>query len=80
MSTQDIVENFLRETREEGRQEGRQEMLAEAILQAYAERLGPPPAEIEAIVQQTHDQAILRGWFKLVVTATADDMLRAIKG
>jgi len=91
-----FLEQHCREARDEGRNEGRNEGriearnearnegleagLAEAVLEVYAERFGSPPAEVSTIVQQTHDPSVLRAWVKLVATATADDMLRAMRG
>lgn len=92
MSTQDIVETFiqhhrseaLREGRDEGLREGRDEGLCEglreALLDLYAERFGAPPADVVAVVARTRDREILRSWHKRLVTASAEEVLAAIRG
>ena len=74
----------LREGRDEGLREGRDEGLCEglreALLDLYAERFGAPPADAVAIVARTKDREFLRSWHKRLVTASAEDVLAAIRG
>jgi len=76
MSTQDIVETFI----QKHRQEAREEELAEAVLKVYSARFGSPPDEVSAIVRQAHDRELLGGWLTLVATASAEDVIRAMRG
>lgn len=85
MSTQDIVEVWTQKVQEDarreglkqGRNEGREEGLVDAVLTLYEARFGAPAPETVALVQQTHDQAVLRGWLRLVGTASAAEVAAA---
>ena len=79
MSTQDIVESFIQQCREEGRQEGRQEGLMEAILTLYKLRFGAPSAEITAAIQSSHDLSTLRDWLRIVGERSLEDVMAALR-
>ena len=81
MSTQDIVEVWTQKVQEdarrEGRKEGREEALVDAVLTLYEARFGAPAPVTVALVQQTHDQAVLRGWLCLVGTGSVSEVAAA---
>ena len=87
MSTQDIVETFIQQHRDEGLRAGRDEGLragrdegfGEALLELYTDRFGAPPADVTAKVAQTHDRATLRTWLRLVACGSAEEVLAAIR-
>ena len=89
--TQDIVEKFIQEQRNigrtegraegrtEGRAEGRTEGFQQSVLDLYANRFGPPPAEVEEAIRQVQDQAALRALFKVTLTGSAEEVLSEIR-
>lgn len=80
MSTRDLVEKFVQEQRAEARREGHQEASREHVLHLLAERFGPPPADVAAIVGRTGDLAVLRAWLKVAAFASLEEALTAIRG
>lgn len=87
MSTQDIVETFIQQHRDEGLRAGRDEGLragrdegfGEALLELYTDRFGAPPADVTAKVAQTHDRAALRAWLRVAACGSAEEVLAAIR-
>ena len=75
MLTQNSLEKYTEEQRNIGRAEG----IHEALLELYADRFGPPPAEVEGTIRQVNDRAVLRAWHKLVATGSAEDVRSAIR-
>lgn len=87
MDSEDVVEKWWREAVqhgvEQGRAEGAQLARAEgracALIDVYEARFGAMPGELRAMVEDTHDEATLRGWVKLAGTGSADDLAAAIR-
>jgi hypothetical protein len=87
MSTQDIVEAWEHETEakgferglERGLEKGHEEGLVEGLVLAYRVRFGPVPREVRRLIEATHDRQVLRGWFALVYTATAEAFAEAVR-
>jgi hypothetical protein len=87
MSTQDIMDSLLAqhhqqgldEGRKLGLDEGRDQGLAEAVITLYETRFGAPPSDLVAIVERTHERAVLRNWLKLVGTGSAEEVAIALR-
>jgi len=83
MQTQDIVEAWRREAIEEGVQEGVKQGLerglACSLIDVYEARFGAMPDDLRAVIEDTHDEAMLRSWVKLAGTRSADDIAAAIR-
>lgn len=75
MDTQDIVEKW----RNEARQEGAEAELVGMMVEFYEDRFGDMPAEVRAAVEATHDKRTLRTWIKLATSGTAEDVVTAIR-
>lgn len=78
MHTQDIVETWRREAIQEGVQEGVERGIARSLVDVYEARFGAMPHELCAVIEATHDEAILRAWLKLASTRAADEIAAAI--
>jgi hypothetical protein len=63
----------------EGREEGRAEGAARALLAVWTARFGKPPTAIVAAVEGVHDLDALSSWTTLAVTASRDEVERAIR-
>lgn len=80
MSTEDIVEKMMAQRSAKARDEGLDQGLAEAVITMYEARFGTPPANIVALVEQTHDRAVLLGWLERIGTGSAaDDVAAALQ-
>jgi hypothetical protein len=79
MSTQDIVEQFLAERRQESLQEGLQKGVIGSLLSVYKARFGQPPGDIVAAIEQTDDLSVLQGWLDLFATRSADEIAAALQ-
>ena len=77
-STQDIFEEWQRETAAAGRAEGRAEGLANGLVVIYEIRFGAMPSELKTLVEGTEAEATLLGWFRLVETSTAEAFATAV--
>lgn len=81
-STQDVFEEWQRETaaagRARGRAEGRAEGLANGLVVIYEIRFGAMPSELKTLVEGTEAEATLLGWFRLVETSTAEAFATAV--
>jgi hypothetical protein len=71
MQTQDIVETW--------RQKAIQEGIARSLIDFYEARFGAMPDDLRGIIEDTHDEATLRGWVKLAGTRSADEVAAAIR-
>ena len=76
VTTQDIVDTYLEQTRQQGRERG----LAEAVLRLYEKRFGAPPPEIVAIIQSTHDPDQLLAWMDVVDEGSVEEVRSALRG
>jgi hypothetical protein len=95
MQTQDIVENWRREAVQEGIEKGVKQGLEAGVKQGleagvkqglarslsdlYEARFGAIPDDVRGIIDDTHDEATLRGWVKLAGTRSADEVAVAIR-
>jgi hypothetical protein len=83
MQTQDIVESWRREAVQEGVEKGVQQGLergvARSLIDFYEARFGAMPDDVRAIIEDTHDEATLRGWVKLAGTRSADEVAAAVR-
>jgi len=75
MNTQDIVDTW----RQEAVQEGVERGTARSLVDIYEARFGSMPEEIRAVIEDTHDEIILRAWLKLAGTRGADEIAAAIR-
>ena len=75
MDTQDIVENWRREAIQEGVQQG----VAGSVIEIYEVRFGAIPDDLRAVIEDTHDEATLRMWLRLVGIRSADEVAAAIR-
>lgn len=73
-STQDIFEEWQRETRAVARAEG----LAKGLVVIYEIRFGAMPPELKAMVEGTEVEATLLGWYRLVETSTVETFAAAV--
>lgn len=92
MSTQDIVENLIEQSRRQGFQQGlekglqqglekgRSQELIETLLALYKSRFGEPPRTIAAAVERTRELDVLRGWLAIVATGSSREIAAAIRG
>lgn len=80
VTTQDIVETYLEQTRQQGIERGRERGLAEAVLRLYEKRFGAPPPEIVAIIQSTHDPDQLLAWMDVVDEGSVEEVRSALRG
>ena len=74
MNTQDIVETWRREAIQEGVKQG----LERGIARIYEARFGVMPEELRAVIEDTHDEAVLYAWLELAGTRGADEIAAAI--
>jgi hypothetical protein len=79
MNTQDIVEAWRQEARQQGRQEGVQQGVASSLIDIYEARFGAIPHDLRAVIEDTHDEAVLRAWLKLAGTRSANELAEAIR-
>lgn len=75
MQTQDIVETW----RQKAIQEGLERGVARSLIDFYEARFGAMPDDLRGIIDDTHDEATLRGWVKLAGTRSADEVAAAIR-
>ncbi|MFS8067741.1 MAG: hypothetical protein ACMG6S_15360 [Byssovorax sp.] len=87
MNTQDIVETWRREAIQEGIKQGVKQGVeqglargvARSLIDIYEARFGATPAELRAIIEDTHDEPTLRAWLKLAGTRAEDEVAAAIR-
>jgi hypothetical protein len=79
MQTQDIVETWRREAVQEGVKQGLEAGVARSLSDLYEARFGTMPDDLRGIIEDTHDEATLRGWIKLAGTRSADEVAAAIR-
>jgi hypothetical protein len=87
MDTQDIVESWRREAVQEGVKQGVEQGIRQGVergvacslLDIYEVRFGSVPEDLRAIIDDTHDEPILRGWLKLAGTRTAEEIASVIR-
>ena len=87
MNTQDIVETWRREAIQEGIKQGVEQGVeqglargvARSLIDIYEARFGAVPAELRAVIEDTHDEPTLRGWLKLAGTRAEDEVAAAIR-
>lgn len=79
VNTQDLVEALRQEGVQQGRQEGRQEGVASSLVDVYEVRFGAIPHDLRAVIEDTHDEAVLRAWVKLASTRSANEIAEAIR-
>jgi hypothetical protein len=84
MSTREIVEAWRREALEQGREQGREQGIglgfAKGLTKVYEARFGTLPPEIRAVLDRTHDEATLQGWFELFSVRSAQEIAAALLG
>jgi hypothetical protein len=73
------LDQGLKQGLDQGLRQGLDQGLAEAVITLYETRFGEPPSDIVAIIERTHDRAVLRGWLKLVGTGSADQVAIALR-
>ena len=71
VKTQDIVETWRREAAHEGR--------VGALIDLYEDRFGAMPDDVRAVIEDTHDEAMLRAWTRLAATQGVDEVVAAIR-
>jgi flagellar biosynthesis/type III secretory pathway protein FliH len=83
MDTQDIVEHWRREAIQEGVQQGveqgRERGVACSLIDIYEARFGAMPDDLRAVVEDTHDEPMLRAWVRLASTRGANEIAAAIR-
>ena len=81
-STQDIFEEWQRDTKAaglaEGRAQGRAQGLAKGLVVIYEIRFGTMPPELRALVEATEAEATLLEWYRLAETSTAETFAAAV--
>jgi hypothetical protein len=71
-STQDIFDEWKRETAAVGRAEGRAEGFAKSLVVVYEIHFGTMPPELKTVVEATKEEATLLAWLRLVETSSAE--------
>lgn len=79
MDTQDIVETWRREAREEGVKEGVKEGVARSLIAVYKARFGAMPEDLRAVVEDTDDEPTLFTWLLLTGTGNTEEIAAAIR-
>ena len=91
MDTQDIVETWRREGIQEGIERGIkrgieqgikrgiEQGIARSLIDIHEARFGAISPELRAVIEDTHDEPTLRGWVRLAITHTADELAAAIR-
>jgi hypothetical protein len=74
MSTQDLYEEWRQKTEQAGVERNAKQYL----LETYETRFGAIPADLQSVIQATHDEPTLHAWFKLALTRSADEIVAAI--
>ena len=74
MSTQDLYEEWRQKTE----QAGVERKAKQDLLEIYETRFGAIPADLQAVIQATHDEPTLHAWFKLTITRSAEEIAAAI--
>jgi hypothetical protein len=74
MSTQDLYEEWRQKTE----QVGAERMRKQDLFETYETRFGAIPADLQAVIEATHDEPTLHAWFKLAITRSADEIAAAI--
>ena len=54
--------------------------LVDALIEVYESRFGAMAPDLRAVIQATHDEAILRPWLKLVGARSAQEIAAAVHG
>jgi len=62
-----------------GIEKGREEALKESLVAAYRVRFGALPADLAAVIEATHDVAVLRTWHERIVTGTREEIAAALR-
>ena len=71
VETQDIVETWRREAREEG--------LVCALIRLYQVRFGAMPEDLRAVLGDTHNEATLGLWVEIIGTRPLDEIVATIR-
>jgi hypothetical protein len=79
LNTQDIVETWRQNAKQEGREESHQEGVKQSLFDLCEARFGAMLQDVRAVVEGTHDEAVLRSWIRLAATRSNDEMNAAIR-
>jgi flagellar biosynthesis/type III secretory pathway protein FliH len=63
-----------------GVKEGQEQGVQSALRTVYTARFGPMPEDVAAIVAATRDGATLSRLLELIVTGTAEEVTRTVRG
>jgi hypothetical protein len=73
------MEQLYDEWEQKTKAEAREETLKESLLEVYQARFGTVPSEMVAVVEATHDEAVLSRWLNRTATGTPEEIAAALR-